>query len=218
MSDEQTRQIAVEDIQNLRRMHAQQFKRIVEAKERGDGPAGYQALNEIVSSHLACADMLDVVEYQLARLTDLERERAADAATIDELTGHRDRVQAGWNEDRRLSDEAIDAHMARWKCAEVALAASEQRAARLVEALEAFEWLPERNMKGTMTDFCTVCGGTPSMYELNKTTTRPDGHRLRTLRFMGGCPLAKALDLARAALAGSAVAAERGGGGGESRD
>lgn len=41
-------------------------------------------------------------------------------ARLDALEGERDAIQAAWNRDKRLSEEAIDHHMARWKRAEAA--------------------------------------------------------------------------------------------------
>ena len=57
--------ISLEDVGNLRRMHVQQFKRLVGAKERDDAPAGKQALMDLAHAHVACADLFDVVEFLL---------------------------------------------------------------------------------------------------------------------------------------------------------
>lgn len=69
MIDRQTRDICVEDVQNLRRMHAQQFRRLLDAQDRGDGPAAGQALSDLVHAHRACADMHDALEYVLTHWT-----------------------------------------------------------------------------------------------------------------------------------------------------
>jgi len=61
--------------------------------------------------------------------TQLLRERVTELAEAnDALERERDAIQRGWNDDRRRSDEAIDAHMARWKRAEAELAAAQARA------------------------------------------------------------------------------------------
>jgi hypothetical protein len=69
MVDQQTIAISVEDVQNLRRMHRQQYQRLLDAKTMNDGPAAGRALNDLVVCHMACTDMLDVVEYMLTHWT-----------------------------------------------------------------------------------------------------------------------------------------------------
>ena len=67
--DQQTIEISLEDVANLRRMHAQQFKRLTDAQQANDGPVAGQVLVEMVESHLACTDLMTVVEYMLTHWT-----------------------------------------------------------------------------------------------------------------------------------------------------
>lgn len=57
--------IALEDVRNLRRMHAQQAKRLADAHARQDGPAAARAMAEMAQAHYGCSDLFDVVEYLL---------------------------------------------------------------------------------------------------------------------------------------------------------
>lgn len=66
MPDQQQIAISLEDIANLRRMHTQQFKHLLDARAANDGPAAGRVLNELVSAHLGCRDLFDVVEYLLS--------------------------------------------------------------------------------------------------------------------------------------------------------
>lgn len=61
--------ISVEDVQNLRRMYTQQYKRLFDARENADGPEAGKALLAIGTCHFACADMYDVLEYVLTHWT-----------------------------------------------------------------------------------------------------------------------------------------------------
>lgn len=78
---------------------------------------------------------------------------------------------------------------------------------QVLSMLEAMEWLPERNMRGGITNFCPICHGTPSVYAMNKKSARPDGHWLVGIGLPPhGCPLAAVLDVVRAALDDAAAA------------
>lgn len=72
--------------------------------------------------------------------------------------------------------------------------------------LQEAEWRPKRNMSGGITNFCPVCGGTPSVYKNNPKSARPDGHWLDGIWVRGECPIAKLLDMTRAALSAGARA------------
>lgn len=61
--------ISLEDVANLRRMHRQQFKRLIAAQEAGDGPGAGRALNDLVQAHVACADLFDALECVLSTWT-----------------------------------------------------------------------------------------------------------------------------------------------------
>lgn len=76
------------------------------------------------------AGVAQLVETQLLRERIIELAEANDA-----LERERDAIQRGWNDDRRRSDEAIDAHMARWKRAEAERDALQARAERAEAAL-----------------------------------------------------------------------------------
>ena len=72
-TDQHTLSISLEDVGNLRRMHTQQFRRLMHAKATGDGPAAGGAVHQLVSSHLACRDLLDILEYMLTTWTPPEQ-------------------------------------------------------------------------------------------------------------------------------------------------
>lgn len=96
-----------------------------------------------------------VVRASGKRIVELEAERAADAATIARLTQERNRYLADallLNEQRDRAIESAEQAYKREDVADSKLAASEQRAAALVEAgnalvyvydSDSYEWFPE---------------------------------------------------------------------------
>lgn len=92
-------EVAVEDVQNIRRMHCQQYRHLTDAYAIGDGPAAGQAVIEIVQSHReACRHLFDVVEYMLT-----EQLPAGDA----EIARLRERVAALEGALRQCSDVLV---------------------------------------------------------------------------------------------------------------
>lgn len=100
--------------------------------------SGQKAECDTASAALIANAPADIA-YLLARIADLEAAQARDAATIATLTGERDRYQQmamELNEQRNRAVESAEQAYKREDVADAKLAASEQRAALLVEAVQ----------------------------------------------------------------------------------